>query len=378
MPKHRLPILNDMKVFFAAGLLAVLAMGCATSPPLDPSAGLPELPVALSLLVTGDTGRRPSMTRHLQKQISVARGMESEDRRQPADALLLLGDNFYWKGLERHEVDQRIRVNLVRPYCRFVSLDGPRSAEVRSACDRSQHSRPPVPIYALLGDHDYDSPESPTLERGVIPEFIPNWHMPAGLVEVIEVGAGVSLVMLDSIALAAGADVAPLVRALASSQGPWRILAVHEPVGLARLGGSGLMAQRRHHRETVLSAIRAAGVTVQLVLSGEEHNLQIIEMAEPEVVLQVVAGSGARVRELRTDNPDARFTRAQLGFARVDLLGTGARQELVVSIFTTGTFPLFDRGAPELAARWAISSRGAARDLLDAALPDAASAERQP
>ncbi len=367
-----------MRAIAAAGVILGLVLGCAAGPGPDPATGSPHDPVRLSLLVAGDTGKRPFLTRQLQKQISVARGMESEDRRHPVDALLLLGDNFYWRGLERHELAERIRSNLVRPYCRFVSLEGVRSAEVRSACDRSRHARPPVPIYALLGDHDYSSPESPTLEREVIPEFVSNWNMPAGVVETFELGSGVSLVLLDSIALDAGADIAPLVNALATAQGPWRILAVHEPVGLARYGPPGVMEQRRLHRETVLSAIRAAGAPVHLVLSGEEHNLQVIEMSEPEVALQVVAGSGSRVRALRTENPDTRFGRARLGFARVDLIGRGARDQLVVSLFTTGTFPLFARGAPKLAARWAVSPEGQARDLLPAAPAPMSGTRRHP
>ncbi len=188
-----------------------LAFGCAIGAAQPPAPGPTGHEVRFSLLALGDTGRPVRLTRLFHGQRAVARGLTAEDRRLPADALLLLGDNFYYRGLESKRLVERLRQNLVGPYCRFVELSGPRSAELDGACGLPSGKRHPIPIYALLGNHDYDSPESVALQRSEVPRFVPNWHVPAGLAETVEFAPGVSLVLLDSMALRAGADPQPLV-----------------------------------------------------------------------------------------------------------------------------------------------------------------------
>src|SRR3990172_6165237 len=108
--------------------------------------------------------------------------MAAEDRSAPVDGLLLLGDNFYPDGLSERELEDRLRENVVGPYCRFVALTPRGEASLRATCPEPAALRHPVPIYAVLGNEDYDLRESPALQRERIPEYVPNWRMPRGSV----------------------------------------------------------------------------------------------------------------------------------------------------------------------------------------------------
>jgi hypothetical protein len=319
-------------------------------------------------LTVGDTGKLPPLTHHFHKERAVGLGIAAEDRRQPADALLLLGDNFYWDGLKADEIVGRVRANVVRPFCRFVDLSGPRSGEVDDACSLPEGERRPIPIYALLGNHDYKDPDSPELQRQELPRFVPNWRTSDGLAELIEFPAGVSLVLVDSVLLLLDADPAPLLEALRRSRGPWRILAMHHPLTAARDMGSAGAAAHAAYRARILDVIAEAGVEVHLALAGHEHNLQLIEMEPPAPPLQVVSGSGSRVRALRTTNPNTRFAAAALGFARIDLVGTGSDERLVVSLFATARLPFLQADSPRPVARWSVSRDRQAQDALSPAI----------
>ena len=165
-------------------IVALLLVACSPRPLQD---GDPDGAARLSLFALGDTGAEPApIGRALQTQMRVAAVLAAEHARRPVDALVLLGDNFYPDGLRERELAFRVRENVVRPYCAFLALDGPESAEVADACPPERRSAVPTPIYAVLGNHDANLPESPPLQREAVPRFVPNWRMPPGAVEVIE------------------------------------------------------------------------------------------------------------------------------------------------------------------------------------------------
>jgi hypothetical protein len=343
-----------MRAFALAFVAATLA--CARPPQPATPAWPSHDAVRLSLLAVGDTGRRaPRFPRpHLQRVVGDA--LAREHARRPADALLFLGDNFYYRGLERADLVDRMRMNVVRPYCRFVDLSGPRSREVEASCPVPAAERRPIPILAVLGNHDYGAPESPELQRREAPRFVANWRMMEGLAETVELPGGVSLVLLDSMLLREGADPAPLAEALRRARGPWRVLVAHHPLARVRLRGERGEALDAAYRESVLAAIRAAGVPVQLVLSGEEHNLQAVALEPPAPALQVVAGGGGDVRPVDAASP-AHFALASLGFARVDLVADAPGDRLVASLFATDP-GLLGRPRTHLAARFAVDLDG--------------------
>lgn len=343
---------------FAAVAVALLAWAGREPVPVVSAgapapAGVADAAPRWSLLVTGDTGKYRRWRPWAEAQRSVGRGMELEDRRAPVDGLVLLGDNFYPDGLLRDELPERIRRNVVRPFCRFTQAGGPRWQEVAEACGLPAGERRPVPIFAVLGNHDHKSPASPDLERDAIPEFVPNWRLGAGPVTVAEPTPGVSLVLADSVLLSESGSFAPLREALARAPGPWRILALHYPVAV-REGRSPSRFERGVRR-----AVAEAGQPVQLVLSGHRHSLQILELPPPYAGLHVISGAGSQPRSLRVP-PFAgrRFGVGTAGFVRLDLAGEGDAEGFAVSVFTMPRSPLLFWRRPHLVSRWWVGRDG--------------------
>jgi hypothetical protein len=340
----------------ALGALAILVAPCFVDPWQE--APPPSAPSIVSLLALGDTGDAPSWLPALDKQRAVGAGMAREDRRAPVDALVLLGDNFYESGLDAGNLVERVRANVVVPFCHFVTIAGPRSAEVLPACPEAGVQRAARPIFAVLGNHDSRFSESRRLESEVVPQLVSNWKLSPKPVETVELGGGVSLVLLDSTPLERGGDPGPLRDALRAARGPWRILAAHHPIGTSRdlgykkrpgIGGYGALVQE---------AIREAGVDVQLMLGGHEHNLQILRVDPPGPRVVVVSGAGSRPRPLKSKSRGRLFSREGLGFARIDLTATQDGPRLVVSLFAVHRWRSLLGRAPELLGRWSIAPNG--------------------
>jgi len=343
----------------AAGVIRALAAAGALW--LVPGCGAPELrePVALSLLALGDTGARPDDPPRVRAQLAVASALEAEDRRLPVDALLLLGDHFYDVGLREDELVARVRANLVRPYCRFLALTAPRSPEVEGACEVPRAERHPVPLYAVLGNHDYMTPGSDELQRESVPLLLANWRMPEPQAAVAELGHGVSLVLFDSDPVFRGAAAEGLARALRGAAGPWRILVAHQPIAVV---GTSERVAYASFRARVVAEIAAAGVPVQLYLSGHEHNLQALAMEPPAPPLHVVSGGGSGGRSIHDENPRRRAGFESAGYARIDLVGDGEAERLVVTLMRVPAAALRLLGPSRLAARFSVDRAGLVRE----------------
>jgi len=317
--------------------------------------------VRFSLLAVGDQGASPDDAEGLRTQLRVGRALAAHDRERPADALVLLGDNFYPMGLRAGEVRERVAANVVRPYCRFVDLSAPRSAEVADACPRPPEERRPVPILAVLGNHDHLAPESPTLQRRAVPQYVANWRAGGRRAELVEMDAGVSLVLVDSDPIYRGADAGPLYRALRRARGSWRIVVAHHPMPVLGAWDPELRREYRGYRLRMLLAVSGARRGVPLVLSGHEHSLQLHVMHPPAPALHAVAGSGSETRKLREDNPRRRAAASAPGYARVDLAGPDGAERLHVSLYRVPPAPL-DRWIPRwLVARWSVDAAGEPR-----------------
>jgi hypothetical protein len=327
--------------------LLLVASGCRGKvEPLDVC--LQGQKPVLSLLAVGDTGDRPEVTWWLDQHREVGRVMAEEHRSRPAAALLLLGDNFYSEGLEPQESTKRVRDNVTTPFCAFVATDARRYAEVAEGCTLQASEHMPIPIYPVLGNHDYNTPESPKLQRELVPEFVSNWDMPRELAAVREVGHGVSLIVTDSEALDRGADPGPLKEALLAAKGPWRIIVGHHPV--AETDATFKRALR--------TAMEATGVEVQLLLAGHDHNLQISEPGPPYPALVAIAGSGSRMRAARYRVQGTKFILVRPGFARVDLDGEGSEQRLVVSLIETPKHHLDFWSPTRVVGCWSVNVSG--------------------
>ena len=311
----------------------------------------------LSLLAVGDTGKPRSWPAWVTPQYRVGEAMAREDRRAPVQAIVFLGDNFYPHGLSRRTLKQRVRENVAGPYCYFLTptLLGRRA--LRNHCALAPEETHPVPIIAVLGNHDVGRGQGVSLQREGIARFIGNWLMPDGA-HSYELGAGVSLVAYDSTAVAEGMPATALTRALAESKGPWRILAAHHPIADP---GAGWHADAT---APVLEAIRASGKTVHLFLGGHQHCLQALRA--PGAALHVVSGGGgAGLRPLAPTPAERLFAEARYGFARVDVT-----QEALEITLLALEGP-FDRSA-EPRARFRVSPGGAVKRLDPVSAPPAA------
>lgn len=319
--------------------VALVAPGCGDSA-ISTSEGAGSS--AWSILALGDTGRIEERSDWLEGQLAVADALTREARRSPVAGLVLLGDNFYDHGLSEADLVRRVRVNLVRPYCHFLRLTGPRSAEVTAACPLAEDERRPVPLFAVLGNHDLEGPESLRLQRDAIPRFLPDWQMSAGLTRVVEVHPGVSLILFESeIAIDDRATLhRELLAAIRSARGPWRILATHRPIATDDVG----RPPEGGYPKWVRDVIAEAAVPVQLVLCGHHHSLQAFALGDPTPLLQIGAGSGSRAEPpLATGHPDLRYSRQSLGFARIDLRGAQQSEWLEITLFSVPPWPWLER-----------------------------------
>ena len=195
-----------------------------------------------------------------------------------------------------------------------------------------------MPLFAVLGNHDLEGTESARLQREVIPEFLPEWQMSAGLARVVEVHPGVSLILFESeIAIDDRSAIRrELMAAIRAARGPWRILATHRPIATDDFG----RPPKGGYPDWVRDVIAEAALPVQLVLCGHHHSLQAFTLGDPTPLLQIGAGSGSRAEPpLATGHPDLRYSKRALGFARVDLRGEAASERLEVTLYTVPPWP---------------------------------------
>jgi hypothetical protein len=126
----------------------------------------------------------------------------------------------------------------------------------------------------------------------------------------------------------------------------------------------------------VRQRIHEAGVPVHAFLSGHEHNLQVIDAPAESPRLHVVAGAGSQLHPIRTSNPDLRFAMSELGFARIDLAGEGARARLIASLFVTSSGWLGGGRPLRLVASWTVDAAGRTTPLVAAGATDAGRPDR--
>ena len=339
------------------GICVFGTLGCNETPPR-----ISDAKPAVSILAVGDTGRPhnwfPSM---FEGQISVANGMAAEDRRDPVEAVVLLGDNFYDDGLVRETMPAQIRQNVAYPYCPFVALDGPRSDEIAKACKNSSDKDQPVQILAVLGNHDLITEGSPELQCQEVKDFISNWTLPCRYSQTIELDGGLSVILLNSEQRGDKNQTDQLEDAIRNSKGPWRVLASHRPITMdddsQPLDRGGWLDR----------LVERAGVPVHAIASGHHHSLQLFETPGPGPNLHAVVGSGARARARNpdaVDHPARRYGASELGFARIDVVDSGEEERLYVSLFSTPKYPILATGGPELVARWSVDHAGQTRNEL--------------
>lgn len=307
-----------------------IALAAACSPDgsdFENSDASAATPIA-SILAVGDTGMPWGMAPLLfEGQLAVGVAMQRAHRALPADAFILLGDNFYPNGLLSDELLPRVAENVAKPYCAFVDPSPELAEFLDEPCPNVEQARPQ--IFAVIGNHDLTSPGSLELQRNEIPRLIRNWEMPAAEGPAVrELPGGLSLIFLNSDYPWGATKTRQLTAALQHSAGPWRVVVGHRPP----ITGHPQLSRM------VATAAEQSGKIVHAYLAGHVHVLGAIRGTGPAPALTLIAGSGAHAERQDTTEyriEDADLIVEELGFLRLDVMRETARDSLRITLFQT-------------------------------------------
>jgi len=252
---------------------------------------------SLTFFALGDTG---DDTRH---RLRVVAALERHARSESPAFVVLLGDNFYPRGVDAPD-SPRFRRDFEAAF------------PVASLA---------VPFHVALGNHDHEGSVEAQLAH-VSPTG--RWHMPGAYyafrAEAPD-GATVDLFVLDTTPLAQRAvgserQLEWLASGLTASSADWRVVLGHHAIVSGGMHGDNPTLRAR------LAPLLRGGL-VDLYLSGHDHDLQVLRI--PEGPLAIVSGSGSRVRRAG-HTADTLYSESAPGFVsvRVD------RQRLCATVIT--------------------------------------------
>jgi len=219
-------------------------------------------------------------------QREVAAGMSQYHQQRPFDFGITLGDNFYNKGMKGVE-DPRWRT-------RWDTLYDPLR----------------IRVYAVLGNHDYGSPQSPEAEI-LYSQKSPSWRMPA--TQYTYTAGWAQFFAIDSQVMSP-AQLGWLRKELEASQLRWKIVYGHHPIYSHGRHGDNPSLIR-----DLLPVLRGRA---DVYLAGHDHDMQHLK---PEGNLHFfVSGSGGKKRSIRA-GPRSLFARSALGFAVLEADGASLK-----------------------------------------------------
>jgi predicted phosphodiesterase len=291
-----------------------LGLGTAKSavPGLFATIDLPLHEDRLRLIVTGDAGATHSQLRA---------GMLRVHHQQPVDAILLVGDNFY--------------------PCGITSVHDPQWTKI------TEHFGPlGVPIYAILGNHDYGDPQlrrgelwtcGPTDPEAELEEagLLPEWRFPARSYAMHSSLA--DIIMLDTQPIASGftepfrgsataaQDRDFLEEQLAASRATWRIVVGHHTIYSSGMHGR-IDDSLRANMRALLPLLESRSHGADLYICGHDHDLELIgDRTAHARPLFLISGAGSGLGTMRSRGPSEPPTlfparlQAFLGFALLDI-----------------------------------------------------------
>lgn len=234
----------------------------------------------LSLLIVGDTGKDTL------RRTNVVDAMRRHAKRWNPNAAMLLGDNFYERGVE--------------------SVDDPRfRSDFESLFDSESFD---MPFYVCLGNHDVLGNAEAQVQYT---QRSRRWELPARYYQsrLTAGDADVDFFVLDTSTLLHDGDESDeqeawLRETLSNSDADYRIVVGHHPV----LTGGQHEVDGRIRR--VLAPIFQE-FAIDLYLSGHDHDLQLLE--SDAGWLQAVSGSGSKLRSTRWID-ETIFAEADAGF----------------------------------------------------------------
>lgn len=245
----------------------------------DPSPGV------IKLLVVGDTGLgSPGQGR-------VAELLETLCAREGADALIMLGDNFYYDGVK--SVDDPLWDERFHTYYDSPCLKGLR-------------------VFPVLGNHDYDG--SPRAQIRYTETSAGRWNMPSRAYtvffdEILAVSA-VDTNFPDRCYLSWICSLDWLESALKAFRTPWRIAVGHHPA----VSGGKYVRLKPFQRVTLPPFLCRNGYDAYF--AGHDHNFQDIVGRNDDMpceLHQVVMGNGGAELTKVHEVPGMRFGLAEYG-----------------------------------------------------------------
>jgi hypothetical protein len=345
------PTTAGLVLFLAAFGAALLTPACSSDRSEHDELDGPT--PTLSLFAVGDTGSPWGIAPQLfSGQLAVGRAMQREHARAPIDAFILLGDNFYPKGLLVDELLTRVVKNIARPYCAFIDPSPQLATLLGNDC--SYVGQRPPDIFAVAGNHDFDSPGSQRLQLNEIPRLVRNWDMPVENAPAIrDLAGGLSLIFLNSGYPWGDPETRALRDALRRARGPWRIVVGHRPPIAGHPQLSRMVTRASDQSDRVVHAY----------LAGHVHVLGALRGVLPAPALTVIAGSGSHAR--RQDATEYRIEEAdliveELGFVRVDLMPPtkAAPERLRITLLETQKSAVLALLGNTTRARYEISLEG--------------------
>lgn len=251
----------------------------------------------LRIFALGDTGSAQDA------QMRVATAMEQRCREKGVDVLLLLGDNAYPAGVSSVE-DPGWQTKVIGPYS--------------GSCLGS------VPIYAVLGNHDYKGNPSAEIAYTLVNR---RWHMPNRFYST-RFGDLLKVVALDSnfnefCFQPAFCGVDFLLEQIHRHETAWTFVIAHHPLLSSSDHG---FAYRGGIRGMLLKPFLCD--TVDLYLSGHSHHLEYLEPEGCRLKLAVAGGGGGDLYQAGARRAESLFLKSAYGFLDVEL----NRQELTVRV----------------------------------------------
>ncbi|HXI14686.1 MAG TPA: metallophosphoesterase [Thermoanaerobaculia bacterium] len=207
------------------------------------------------------------------------------------DAILLLGDNFYERGIESPDGDWRRTAPLFKMG---------------------------APIFPVMGNHDHRASNKLAQVRKSGTAGFEQWRFPA-LNYTVRSGNLIDVVMMDSMSIAKRYAPSPAVpghrevaciteRSLQASTARWKLVAAHHPAFT-----SGL-----HQRDLELEHVRGLAPLfdqsgVAIYVTGHDHDLEFFPPPAPSRTAYLISGSGSRSRRIRNIVRGSAFQRGSTG-----------------------------------------------------------------
>lgn len=312
----------------AAGVL--LLAGCSVAyrpisfdPPL-PTLQIPRISIPsgsrVRLAAVGDTGQDVSR---------VAAGLRALHSIDPIDAILLLGDNIYPCGV---------------------------GSESDPGWSRVEPLRIGVPIYPVLGNHDYGNPVQlagttvacghPFPQSQVDKSSVwPDWRFPARNYRLAL--GDLEIFLIDTTPVARGWEDSfrgshsseeirqGLSEALAESDAPWKIVVGHHIIFSSGFHGRRDNFERQNMR-ALLPILDRGGA--DLYLCGHDHHLELI--GRNQTPQFAISGAGSKLRRIdrrAPDEPPTLFPKIPSktfpGFLILDVDTSPAKSSMTVEVF---------------------------------------------